>query len=230
MLTYTGADTQVISSSTSGPQDNNNKPGRPPLSCYVCSTMDYENPDDNLCRAMKKNQQQQTAGYHPHSGMSYSQPADSPYITSTTVSSSTHEAPTTDNKQPNVIKSAGADHSSPGYYDEYATTTSATLLSSADHHNGHPQRQFNRNSSAAPVQSTSDNSTAIMHPSSHHGPTANQHHHYGYFPQGRAPAPPSDIIRTRPCLEGENFCSIVSIVRIEFVNENAKSIFWAMER
>lgn len=41
---------------------------------------------------------------------------------------------------------------------------------------------------------------------------------------------PDGFIRTRPCFEDENFCSIVSVVRIEFANDNLIARFWAMER
>lgn len=40
----------------------------------------------------------------------------------------------------------------------------------------------------------------------------------------------NNTIRVRPCMDDENFCSIVSIVRLEFVQENLYQKFWALER
>lgn len=40
----------------------------------------------------------------------------------------------------------------------------------------------------------------------------------------------SDEIRTRSCTVGENFCSVVSVSKIEYVNDRSVSKFWALER
>lgn len=45
-----------------------------------------------------------------------------------------------------------------------------------------------------------------------------------------APSKQSQFIKTRPCVDDENFCSVVSVVRIEYVNDTLTSKFWALER
>ena len=41
---------------------------------------------------------------------------------------------------------------------------------------------------------------------------------------------PTNSIKLRPCSESENFCSIISVVRLEFVQEHYYSKFWALDR
>lgn len=139
---------------------------QPPMSCYVCSTMDYDNPTDNICRMLKHHPRlsQQTNGGHYHSsGFPDRQPS-----------------------QANMMPSTRD------------RDTSA--------------------SGRASLESSSGSANATSSPAE------------GYFPLASHRSASSQYVRTRACLDDENFCSIVSIVRIEFSNDNISSRFWAMER
>lgn len=139
-----------------------------PMSCYVCSTMDYENPQENLCRNLK---------YHPRLSQ---QPAGGHYLAEGLTERQLPQA--------NLMPSTRD------------TSTSGPEASGA-----------------AMVPS---NGTKFL--------TSGQSG--SFFSMANQRASSNTHVRTRPCLDDENFCSIVSIVKIEFSNDNISSKFWAMER
>lgn len=129
------------------------------MSCYACTTMDYENPHDNLCRDMRK-------------FLHHRSPAG---LTTTTVGHQKHSSTVS-----------------------IGTSSTAAGPEAAD---------------------STSNGTASHHQQRH-----------GYFPQNRPLMSTGGFIRKRACFEDENFCSIVSVVRLEFANDTLITKFWAMER
>lgn len=177
----------------------------PTMSCFICSTMDYENPEDNLCRVMR-----------PH-----------------------HNSPSGSQQNSHKLVNIGH-HTTPmiGYAPTTTTTTTTTTGLYANPIDDEEDRHLGSSSPRSPIgDSTSDdgqsmtnstgNSTLIQQRHQHQSSIFTAHH--GNQAQTRL-LPPTGLVRTRPCLEDENFCSIVSIVRKEFVNGNVLSRFWAMER
>lgn len=152
-----------------------------PMSCYVCSTMDYENPADNLCRSLRHHQR------------------GSPAIGGHNL----------------MLESPFATPSKPGPARDSATLTSAAP--EPDLRPSSSQEELGQSGDQSSPNQTSSNqsSSALARPFQNQAHRAQQATNY---------------IRTRACSAEENFCSVVSIVRIEIVSDNLYSRFWAMER
>lgn len=212
------------------------------MSCYVCSTMDYENPADNLCRVMKHHHRS-PSGLHNQPNLAHTGFHSNPMVnyptqttTATSLTSSASNYNTILPSSPEALVSS-AQHYPMSQYDDSssivqleAPSTSSSLFQNS------PLQNYNNNLSHG-----HNDDTQLVNPSTNS--TLNQQQvqaqqqnsllpvHHGPYPQvqHRVP-PPGNYIRSRPCLEDENFCSIVSVVRIEFINDNLVSRFWAMER
>lgn len=51
-----------------------------------------------------------------------------------------------------------------------------------------------------------------------------------FHPPKPAQLESNSLIRSRACVDDENFCSVVSVFRIEYINDTLTTKFWAMER
>lgn len=194
------------------------------MSCYVCSTMDYENPADNLCRVMRPHHHRSSSNMYQQTSSShhYHQTHQMTATTTTTIHPYSPETSSLAYTQtpaalPLISGSSPLDVESS--LDSVPSTTTITPSYNVSDASTHFDDTQYANTTTASYQQQQAGS---MTPVAHHG----QHHH---LTQHRLP-PPNNFIRTRPCFEDENFCSIVSVVRIEFANDNLFSRFWAMER
>lgn len=198
--------------------------------------MDYEDPADNLCRVMKNHHRSTSGLLHQPSNLANVGYHSSPMMNyptqtqATTTSTSTTIRPTDNTMMPSNPESLVSPplvQQSP--YDDSSSvqlgvsSTQASLLQTSPLHNhnnmshGHYDDTQLVNSNTNATAQQQQNSTLPVH----HGPFHQVQHRV---------QPPGNVIRTRPCLEDEHFCSIVSVVRIEFINDNLVSRFWAMER
>lgn len=212
------------------------------MSCYVCSTMDYENPADNLCRVMKHHHRS-PSGLHnqpnmAHTGFLSNPMMNFPTQTTTPTSPTSPTSPTRNTMLPSSPEAlvSSAQHSSMSPYDDSSSVQLETSSTPSSLSRNLPLHNYNNNLSH---EQTDD--TQLVNPSTNLTLNQQQVHsqqknsllpvHHGPYPQVQHRVlPPGNYIRSRPCLEDENFCSIVSVVRIEFINDNLVSRFWAMER
>lgn len=205
--------------------------------------MDYENTADNLCRVMNPHhrsptnpgfhQQLQTSGHHPTSMMYHAQTTTTTSTVASTaaITSNAYSSPMTDgslqaNNHQNLMSPNG--YKSSNHYDDESTLSTEHDTSTTESVNYPAQATMNANNNNNNMSHTEyDDSQSVNTSLVQHQSTA----HHGYYPHNQHRNwPPTNYIRTRQCDEGENFCSIVSVVRIEFVNDSLLSRFWAMER
>lgn len=173
------------------------------MSCYACSTMDFENSADNPCRVMKhpyrlqSGQQQAHQFHHPQASMMN-------YGVQSQSQSSPAEASLP---------------SSPLYEDSALGSQSDSTQSSQIEAQGHEPSVVGSNATLAK-----------QNPMVHNVVAQQQQQQHGFYPHLHSRLQSANFIRSRPCAETENYCSIVSVVRIEFVNDTLFSKFWALER
>lgn len=205
------------------------------MSCYVCSTMDYENPSDNLCRVMKLSHRSLPPNLHHQqtsSGHHYYSPTTTTTTTTATTSTTQAAMKTIDDfSSPLEQSGSGGLASSRDGELELATTITPShniTDSTAAYLDANGQLMSNTTMPGHQYPLQQDQQQQLQTTSL--APSTAQHgHHYSHIiPQYRTP--PSNFIRTRQCLDDENFCSIVSVVRLEFTNDNLYPKFWAMER
>ena len=120
-----------------------------------------------------------------------------------------------------LISSSGAYDESMSYPDTTPTSTSPSNFMSSSGHAADSSSYINHPSKADAPYTTSTNMSQLA--------TNQSQADRRRIPHNRAIVPGS-FIKTRHCQEDENFCSIVSVVRIEFVQDNLYSKFWALER
>lgn len=190
----------------------------PTMSCFVCSTMDYDNPADNLCRIMRPHHQRSTPNLYQQTSSSHHYIQSTTTTTTTTTSTTTAATLNSDSFNANNPTELDSTHSSNSTIST-GESSSNTSIGSGDQHGQYLNTTL-AGKTAAGGQATSTLSPLVSTTSSS---LAQQHHHIRQQPSG-------NYIRTRSCFDDENFCSIVSVVRIEFVNDNLISKFWAMER
>lgn len=162
-------------------------------SCYVCTTMDYENPANNYCRFMKRMIQQQ------HQQHSSSSNYDASQLNALRQRTHAHN-----NQDATLQISPPADSSTQVLGPANSTSSDHLLYSN------------NNNDSTDGAGSTTNKSTKYID-SNGMSPIDSGSLQYG-------------AIRTRYCYSDENFCSVVSVVRIEYINNELQSRFWALER
>lgn len=197
-------------------QQKQQKQGR--MSCYVCSTMDYESSTDNICRTLRtesglNHPHSQSTGHFGHFG--HHQPSTTT-TTSTTTISTTETSDQYDQSRLAVTEALVA---SPGSNEAFYTGATSNQPFSK-----HSTR-FNQHNDTANVN------TSLINFGSSTAPTTDNSSLYSQkriIPQ--RPVMPNYKIETRDCTDDENFCSIVSVVRIEFVQESFYPKFWALER
>lgn len=184
--------------------------------------MDYENPADNPCRFMPK--QIHRAPLQAAVGLATSMMNYAPTTTTTITPLGT--TPSTSNSKTSSLISPNSQTSSSNLMPSMSNTAPSHDLG---YYYGDSSSELAPTSAPAFSQShesaqSPNYSTTMMTPlrASSLGFNANPYSH-------RTP-PPGNFIRTRTCLDDENFCSIVSVVRIEFLNDSLVSRFWAMER
>lgn len=212
----------------------------PSMSCHVCSTMDYENPTDNMCRNMlpqyKAPSLRQSnlahTGFHSNPMMIY--PSSTP--TTTTETNPTSDYNTLIPSSPEALVSSAQNYPMSQFDDsssvqlESPTTTQSSLLQNPPHHDYNNSLSLGHNDDTKLVNSSTN--------TSHNQQQAQSKQQNSLLPVRRGPyphvqfrpPPPLNYIRSRPCVEDENYCSIVSVVRIEFLSDNIVSRFWALER
>lgn len=166
--------------------------------CYVCTTMDYENPANNYCRFMKRMIQKQ------HQQHASSSPLSSNYDLNNVQSQynalrlrNQHLHANQDTSSQNQISSQ---HLVNGQNNN--STTNNNLV---QYNNQFADANLFMNNSTS-TQKFSENGYSLIESTQYNG------------------------IRTRYCYSDENFCSVVSVVRIEYINNELQSRFWALER
>lgn len=206
------------------------------ISCYACSTMDYENPNDNACRYMPKPVHRATSlpaavtlGHASSSSMmNYSPSTTTPPMSTLSTSSSLTQPQTSST----TSSQASSSNSMPS---EVAPTSWQDSAEAGYHHNGDSDATSgaglsSRESAQSAKNSNNSNNSASMVTPLRDSNALTYNTPSVYLPHRIQQPPPGNLIRTRTCLDDENFCSIVSVVRIEFSNDTLVSRFWAMER
>lgn len=215
----------------SGPQNSEtkSKEDKPPMSCYACSTMDYESSTENICRHLGNHIR--SSASHPQTGAGHLHyPHQTPIMTTTTTTT-TEANEFINNERSQLPHTAALMSSTSGYDDSMSysdtttmTTATSTSLSNFMSNSDHPDDSKyadHPNKAQTPYKNSAINSNTTQ--------MAPQPGDRRRIPQNRTIFP-GGFIKTRQCLNDENFCSIVSVVRIEFVQDNIYSKFWALER
>lgn len=166
------------------------------MSCFTCSTMDYESSTDNICRLLLQQNEEDNGELHRLAAM-YRQIA-SPLTLS--------ESDLFPNKRLSYPKLRPSQAGATEDYSPLGLARSGARRT----------RLVGANSSAPSDQEEAP--TSMAPPSRR--PVV----------QNNRSLVANNSIRIRPCLEDENFCSIISVVKLEFVQDNLYSKFWALER
>lgn len=167
------------------------------MSCYVCSTIEFDNQSDNPCRHMRMPAAR--AGFpirHQYLGQ-----APSSTTTTTTTTTST-------------VATVNAPISA-------TTTTTTTTTNSV--------QGFEIGKNYSEIQQPYQGQKGL---SIYRNESISLSSDMIKQQQQQSSELHSDdlSIRTRQCFDDENFCSIVSVVRVEFSNDSFKHKFWALER
>lgn len=158
-------------------------------SCFVCSTMEYDDQENNLCRSIKPSVRM-TAATNYGGTMHQSRLSN--------INSNLQYIPPTASQNPNGVNDQ-----------------QAVVVNSRD------------NESSTPITNDPSNGQYGDHGSS----LSYLHESYtSYNHDIVRNASLMEPIRTRYCHDDEHFCSVVSIVRIEFINDKLNTKFWALER
>lgn len=183
--------------------------------------MDYENPADNLCRYMPKHLQRAPGAMQPTVGFGSHVPSMMNYPTTSTLAPPSTMIDTTTTSSAALTSSA-------------MSSLPASSFETGSQDSSYLQDSYNQDDVSATTSSfQSRNLTNMISRSSTLPPPLLVRNNSIVYQSGqylqRNPTP-GNFIRTRNCLADENFCSIVSVVRIEVMNDSLVSRFWAMER
>ena len=214
------SDTKLAANQQPQHQQQQHLHHHPRMSCYVCSTMDYESSTDNICRTLKSHDRSPNyqLNSHPQSNaghLHFAHMSASPTTQTTTTTTTFTTEPSNQYDQSSLPSAGALVASSPGDRSYQDTTTTSNYHTK----NGQYDDTTSVNTTSLARMETSTAATT---------PVSSSYNQRRVVPS-RTVMHNNDI-RTRQCMEDENFCSIVSVVRIEFVQENFYPKFWALER
>jgi len=222
----------------------------PRMSCFSCSTMDYESPTDNICRMLKQ-QNDISKGQLLRLAEKYKQISSPVTITEEDLFPTKYQRQRQTNRDKQErptgqqIGKQFIERQISSVTEDYSTVA----LAEAKIENGStmsvglgPTRRYVNSttvSTKSAISETLDNeqsgastfdsllATTTTTPTTQSTATLPARRP---VVQNNRSILPNNSIRIRPCMEDENFCSIVSVVRLEFVQDNLYSKFWALER